>query len=306
MPHRKLHLMLQPSFLQVALACAAMLALSACERGSQPVTISDREEHAPGIDPEFAWARAAIARNPQLELVATDVDKGVLTVRDRSTGEVQVLKPDDLAAVPIAQLRPRQRAASAEAHAPGDREQMADAALDSSPPDSSRASAERTEAAPAERPAEGQTTIEGRNYTIERSNGRVRVSGPGVSIVSSGPVTGEAGSGERGRPADEPIICEGRRMVHLDSRDLYVQGDAIVARGGCELYITNSRIVATGTGIVVKDATVHVSNSHVAGAEGPFDADDRARLYVRSSTFEGVPKRTKLSMVQDQGGNRWR
>ena len=72
------------------------------------------------------------------------------------------------------------------------------------------------------------------------------------------------------------------------------------------MYITNSRIIASGTGIVVRDAVVHVSNSHIEGANGSFDADDRAKLYVRSSTFQGVPKRNELAMVQDQGGNRWR
>ena len=80
-------------------------------------------------------------------------------------------------------------------------------------------------------------------------------------------------------------------MIHLDNRNIYVDGDAITVRGGCEMYITNSRIVASGTGIVVHDATVHVSNSHIEGASGSFDADDRAKLYVRSSTFQGVPRR---------------
>jgi len=94
-------------------------------------------------------------------------------------------------------------------------------------------------------------------------------------------------------------------MVHLDNRNIYVDGNAITARGGCELYITNSHISASGTGIVVQDATVHISNSHIEGGNGSFDADDRARLIVRSSTFQGIPKRTQLAMVQDQGGNRW-
>ena len=94
-------------------------------------------------------------------------------------------------------------------------------------------------------------------------------------------------------------------MVHLDGRNIYVDGNAITARGGCELYITNSHIIASGTGIVVQDAVVHISNSRIEGADGSFDAADRARLFVRSSTFQGVPKRTQLAMVTDQGGNRW-
>ena len=78
-------------------------------------------------------------------------------------------------------------------------------------------------------------------------------------------------------------------MLHLDNRDIYVDGDAITVRDGCEMYITNSHIVASGTGVMVQDAVVHISNSHIEGASGSFDADDRAKMYVRGSTFQGVP-----------------
>jgi hypothetical protein len=142
-------------------------------------------------------------------------------------------------------------------------------------------------------------------YTIERSGGQVRVSGPGVSIVSSGgDADAQTMAGQQN--ASEPIICEGERMVHMDNRQIYVEGDAITVRGGCEMYITNSRIIATGTGIVVQDGTVHVSNSHIEGVENSFDADSRAKVFVRASTFKGLPQRSELALVQDQGGNRWR
>ena len=90
--------------------------------------------------------------------------------------------------------------------------------------------------------------------------------------------------------------------MQLDNRDIYVDGDAITVRGGCELFLTNSHIVASGTGIIVQDATVHISNSTVEGGNASFQADDRAKMYVRGSTFAGVPRRAELAMVQDQGG----
>jgi hypothetical protein len=85
-----------------------------------------------------------------------------------------------------------------------------------------------------------------------------------------------------------------------------VEGDAIIARGGCELYITNSRIIASGTGLVVEDAIVHVANSHIEGVNSSFTADDRAKMFVRTSTFQGVPRRAEFAMVKDQGGNQYR
>ena len=141
-------------------------------------------------------------------------------------------------------------------------------------------------------------------YTIERSDGQVKVTGPGVSIVSSGPHS-TAGSAIASDQGAEPIICEGRRMVHLDNRNLIVDGDAITARGGCELHITNSRIVASGTALIVQDATVHISNSHIEGSTASFAAADGAKMFIRSSQFQGVSRRGEGATIRDQGGNRW-
>ena len=55
---------------------------------------------------ELAWARAALERNPDLEVVATDPQSGVVTVKHRSTGEVEAIKASDLAAATPSQLKP--------------------------------------------------------------------------------------------------------------------------------------------------------------------------------------------------------
>jgi hypothetical protein len=131
------------------------------------------------------------------------------------------------------------------------------------------------------------------------------VSGPGISIVSSRPTAAEAQAAAAQRKVD-PIICEGQRRVQLDGRDIQVDGDAVIARAGCELYITNSRIVASGTGVVAQDAVVHIANSYVEGASGSFAADGRSRMFLRGSTFNGLSRRDSLASVEDMGGNQWR
>jgi hypothetical protein len=286
---------------QAVLACAVIVALAACQRSAEQAPPANQSAA------QLAWARAALERNPQIEVVAADTQAGVFTVRDRGTGNVQTVRLDELAAAPVSQLK----AQAASPAAPAER------AADSQGPAAAEPAASSASAQSAEPPAEPATAPEAAaartepgvaragtpGYTIERADGQVRVSGPGVSIVSSGPA--EPAQRTAAQSLADPIICEGRRMVHLDNRNIYVEGNAIIARGGCELYITNSHITASGTGIVVQDATVHVSNSRIEGANGSFDADDRAKLFVRSSTFQGVPKRTELAMVQDQGGNRW-
>jgi hypothetical protein len=130
------------------------------------------------------------------------------------------------------------------------------------------------------------------------------VSGPGISIVSSG-TPGAAQAAAAQRKAD-PIICEGQRRIQLDGRDIQVDGDAVTARAGCELYITNSRIVASGTGVVVQDAVVHIANSYIEGASGSIAAEGGSRMFLRGSTFNGLQRRDSLASVQDQGGNQWR
>src|ERR1700754_4051492 len=94
--------LLSPS---VALAIATGLALAACNREapkSEPVAAAN----AANTTAELSWARAALERNPDLEVIATDPQSGVVTVKHRSTGEVEAIKASDLAAVTPSQLKP--------------------------------------------------------------------------------------------------------------------------------------------------------------------------------------------------------
>lgn len=290
---------------RLTLSCIALAVLSACNRGG------DQPPIIPTEPPELTWARSALERNPQLEVLASDSQTRVFTVRNRATGQVETINLNDLVAAPSAQFRaqptpmpaasaapttlPALAAAPAPATNAAEPEQVADttepqerSSLDNSP----TAAAERAQAAEA-------------SYTIDRSGGKLRVSGPGVSIVSTGSGA-KSGPNLAGVRASEPIICEGKRLLKLDDRKIYVEGDAIIARGGCELYITNSHIVASGTGLVVEDAIVHVANSQIEGQNGSFNATDRAKMFVRTSTFTGVPHRAEFASVLDQGGNQWR
>ncbi len=288
-----------------ALLASSIVLLAACqqEQSIRPDTQGSAME----------WARAALERNPHLELVATDPETQMFTVRDRRTGDVRVVQLNELAAAPVAQLSEQQQPAAvpraseavpAAAPEPAAAEAENRQQLAQAPQSASETSQPGTTGA-SEPPQTPTSSDPAASYTIERSGGQVRVTGPGVSIVSSGGVSPSHEGTSHGN-AVEPIICEGKRMVHLDGRQIFVDGDAITVRGGCELYITNSHIVATGTGVVVRDGTVHVSNSTIDGRAGSFDAGDEAKLFARSSTFRGIPRRSEKAVVQDQGGNRWR
>jgi hypothetical protein len=275
------------------LVCSALVILTACQQAKQPPTAAQGPN-------ELAWARGALERNPNLEVVATDTQAGVFTVRDRTTGEVHAVKASELAAVPLSQLAAPAHAASATAKEP-EASRASTAPSTSAPNDGTTA----PQAAATASDTTAQSTSTGPHpYTIERSEGQLKVSGPGISIVSSG-TPGAAQAAAAQRKAD-PIICEGQRRIQLDGRDIQVDGDAVTARAGCELYITNSRIVASGTGVVVQDAVVHIANSYIEGASGSIAAEGGSRMFLRGSTFNGLQRRDSLASVQDQGGNQWR
>src|SRR4051812_23909262 len=68
------------------LAGALAIALAACSK----------QERVSEMD----WARAALARNPSLEIVNTDEQAHVFTVRDITNGSMWKLTPNDLVAGP--------------------------------------------------------------------------------------------------------------------------------------------------------------------------------------------------------------
>jgi hypothetical protein len=266
-----------------AIAATLLAVLAAC--GQQRDSAAQQE---------MEWAKTALARNPNLEIVAADAQTRVVTVRNRRTGDLLAVKLDEIAATPVALI-----AAATPARTKQD-EIAEPSPLEYAETDAAATSATDPEPAPdvgAEPPV-------AQDYRIERADGRVMVSGPGISIVSGDAAPVASAKGAPGQSTVDPIICEGDRMLHFDGRDIYVDGDAVTVRGGCELYITNSRIVASGTGVVVRGGTVHISNSYVEGAAASFDAERDARLYLRGSTFQGTSRRDALAMIEDQGGNR--
>ena len=267
------------------LACTAMLALGACGQDHDPpaptASTAPPASSATTASSEMAWARAALDRNPALEVLAADTAAGVFTVRDRASGEIQTVRAEDLAAMPVA--LPSAAAAVVEPAPAGG--------------ESAATVADEAAGEPGEAPS--------LDYTVERSGGQVRVSGPGLSIVSAGAAATATGKADAGAKTVDPIICEGPRMMQLNDRQISVVGDAITARGGCELHITNSRIVATGAGVVVRDATVHITNSEIEGARASFDAGAGAKVFLQGATLKGTTRRDERAEVQEQGDNRW-
>ncbi|GMU69127.1 MAG: hypothetical protein AMXMBFR37_14590 [Steroidobacteraceae bacterium] len=239
----------------------------------------------------LAWAQQALARNPGLELVATD-PAGIFTVRMRHGGELRTIRMDELIAVPAggATVEEEDIAAPADGEAPG-------------------------AAGPADMAAVAPGAI-----TVTREAGRLQISGPGVSIASAG-ATAPAGGADAaaasaapgaeaaGRQVErrgEPIVCQGGRLLRIDNRVLEFEGDGLVVEDGCDLYLTNSRIGAGGTAITVTRAKVHIVNSDVRGVRGSIDASKGSQVFMTDTSIDGLQRRFDTAQINDLGGNRYR
>lgn len=241
-------------------------------------------EPQPPAQQELDWARAALERNDALEVVASDPATGWITVRVKSTGQMRRV----FAGSVVATLPEGGPAASSP--------EASSSAATSSPSDSEAA------AVPAA-PKDGHVLLSGPGYSIAATNGSTSgalASQPGASAAAGGATL--AG----GLPVEhlhEPIICQGSRLLHIDSRNIEFDGDAFSVQNRCELHITNSRIVAGGVGIEARDASVHIENSAIEGAVGSIEASDGAQVYASSSTFKGLIRRLDTAAFHDMGGN---
>ena len=269
--------------------CLTCLAVAACSKQGQD---------------EMSWARSALERNQRVEVVASDPQSRTFTVRNKDTGELSVVRADQLTAAPAVASVPAVSApAAAAAEEKSARESAAAAAEEAAPrtapapapPPEPKVFASRAlqPGSPA-RPVPGQILEAGPGYTIEAGAG-----------PAPGPAVREPGTTAAVELRHEPIVCQGARLLHIDNLNLQFEGDAVSAEDGCEIHITNSRIRATGVGVSARAANVHIDNSLIEGDAASIDASNGAQIYTASSRFRGLSRHLDTAAVHDLGGNVW-
>jgi uncharacterized Zn-binding protein involved in type VI secretion len=269
---------------------AMLAALAACNTGGD----------------EMGWARAALERNDRLEIVAEDADARTFTVRVRDSGELRVVRTDEIAAT-VTEAKAGSLRTSAAPAAP-----QPDTPRAGGPESSAAAPGESASAAPPQEPAEpAERADTPREPAAAAGTGKVIASGPGYSIQAgeqTAPATRAVETtpvGAAGERRTEPLVCQGARFLRIDGRTIAFEGDALVAEEGCELYITNSRITARGVGVAARGASVHIKNSTVAGGSGAIHASGNAQIYAQSSRFSGMVRRLDDAVLHDLGDNVW-
>ena len=261
---------------------------------------------------EIDWAKAALARNPAYEILATDEASGVFTVRDTASGTVRTLRLEDLVAAPLAPKSASVPAAPASAPevAPTEPVENPDAAA---PAPDTLVAGQTTEPVQGVRAGAGQPLAEGPGYSITRGAKEKPVAaeeleGPGYSITRHEPEKRQSGPSAEAVASNvekrtDPIVCQGDRLMRIDGETLSFTGDAVIAEKGCDLYISNARILAGGVGIIARQARVHIVNSTIGGTRGSYEASDGAEIYVARSTLSGVGRRFDNATMNDLGGN---
>jgi hypothetical protein len=251
---------------------------------------------------EIDWAKAALARNPDFEIIATDETTGTFTVRNTVTGRFEKLNLQDLIASPRAPKSVAQSAPEpAAAPAPSEPVELPEA-------DAQDSLASNQTTVPVES-ATGKALAEGPGYSIHRSDAApsqpASLEGPGYSITRQEPVKrpeSEATASNVEKRTD-PIVCQGDRLMRIDGETIEFSGDAVIAEKGCDLYISNARIRAGGVGIIARQARVHIVNSTIGGTRGSYEASEGAEIYVARTTFEGIGRRFDSATMNDLGGN---
>ena len=256
---------------------------------------------------EIDWARAALARNPSMEIISTDEMAGVFVVRDTTNGSTYKLKLEDLVAGPPPAKAAAQSVAPAAPAAP--------AAEPAATPDEEAAS-QTTQTVASAQPGTGKSLAEGPGYSISKGEPVTpppTLEGPGYTITRDEP---RAASTQQSTPNAEaiasnaekrtdPIICQGDRLMRIDGETIDFEGDAVIAEKGCDLYISNARIRAGGVGIIARQARVHIVNSTIGGSRGSYEASEGAELYVARTTFTGIGRRFDTAQMNDLGGNEY-
>jgi hypothetical protein len=268
-------------------------------------TACTRQESVREID----WAKAALARNPDFEIVATDESTGLFTVRDTATGTVSTLKLGDLIAAP----RPAPAAKPAPVAAPATEPVQMPELPAGADALAANQTTETVEAVPA---GNGPSLAEGPGYSITRATGNKPEAAPTEALEGPGyKIEREAAAGKPAATEEEsvanasiekrsdPIICQGNRLMRIDGETIEFTGDAVIAEKGCDLYISNARISAGGVGIIARQARVHIVNSSIGGSRGSYEVSDGAEIYVARTTFTGIGRRFEGGTMNDLGGN---
>jgi hypothetical protein len=281
----------------IALAAVALFGITACGKLGLG-----------GSSDEMSWARAALERNDRIEVVAVDPATNSFTVRIKETGDLRMVRVDQVvagppgapvssagtpagpAATPSGSAAQSAMTDSSEAAASG---ASATASADGANSMASAGQAAATAGQPAAAPAQTQGAASAPRTGFQSDpapaaevpnpnsdvasvtpGGRVLESGPGYAIKAASKTTPATARVERERSSTTSAAVERRH-------------DPIVCQGDRFLQIDNRNLEFDGDAVTAEDGCeIHITNSHIS-AKGVGVFARSANVHIDNSQIEG-------------------
>ena len=266
---------------------------------------------------QMSWARAALERNNRLEVVASDPQTATFTVRVKDTGELRMIRVDEVVGAP-----PPGAAASSPSAAPSETSTPASTEPpvsegpgtsatasatsapegSSTPPAAASAGSEPVRSMPVS-PGESGTGasehLAGMARNVSRTgfhsepapaveapnpNGDVASITPGGRTLESGPgyviKAASKGAQSAGTGAD-------RQQSATTTAALERRHDPIICQGDRLLQIDNRNLEFDGDAVTAEDGCeIHITNSHIT-AKGVGVSARAANVHIDNSQIEG-------------------
>lgn len=282
-----------------------------------------------GGDDKVSVAQVAVRANPELELMATDAQQGVLTVRVKKTEQVLTVKVDDvIAGTAFANLQAAAPAAPEPAAAPAAAPASSGSRLEINTPGA------KVSMGSGGADGKSSVSVEAGGSTASASAGsgevgsareRLREAGRALGSTlpadaqppratapapSAAPAPAPAPAPRRDeatlRRRTAPVSCNGKDSVRLENVLLEVDTVAVSANGHCNVLITGSHIIGRLGGIAVNgNATVTIERSQIE-APMAFSINGDGEVSVEGSRIEGAVQSRRKTSLRDLGGNVFR
>jgi len=213
------------------------------------------DPQAAASDAQLEWERAALARNPALEVVAVDAASHRISVRDKASGALRTVGLDEVAAIPLPSAAP--------SGAP--------------PPAAAKYAIERDP---------GGVTITGPGVEITSR------AGSGVATTTTGGFAPAEGTQRLGEPmrcqgsrflrldnqhlafAGDGIIIERGCELYLSNSRIEALGAALTA-DGAKVHLANSTLIGGTSSLKMQHgAEVYVGGSTLRGISRRFDTSE--------------------------------
>ena len=259
-----------------------------------------------GGDDQMSWARSALERNDRLEVVASDPQTNTFTVRVKDTGELRMIRADQVVGDPPGMGAPTSTAPSGTA-APATSQPAPPSPPLNTPTATTSTNSAADQSSASSEGGGAAASAPAASTSMSRANASADVPRTGlqpepapvaeapnpssdVAAITPGGRTLESGPGYAIKVASKPSTSTAR--VERDrsgktSAAVERRHEPIICQGDRLLQIDNRNLEFDGDAVSAQDGCeIHITNSHIT-AKGVGVSARRANVHIDNSQIEG-------------------